>query len=68
MARDIAYNITKVSYRILIPSVELLEGALSDVWSVPVTFIVDGHGKVLYSFSGAKDREELEHILGLKED
>ena len=62
-AKDIAWNVTKVSYPVLIPSKELLKGVLADIFAVPISFITDENGNVLESFMGRKSKEDLKKLI-----
>lgn len=62
-AKDIAWNVTKVSYPVLIPSKELLKGVLADIFAVPTSFITDENGNVLESFMGRKSKEDLKKLI-----
>ncbi len=63
LAQKIVKEDVGVSYTMLEPSAQLLNGVLYDVFSFPTTFIVDENGNILEQFSGTRSKEQFSEIV-----
>ncbi len=59
----IANEVTQVTYPMLIPSLDLLNGVLADIYAVPTSYITDENGKILEFFMGRKSEDDLKQLL-----
>ena len=62
-AVKIAGDDLELSYPVVIPTEDMMKSFLQDVVAVPVTYIVDGNGKVLESFYGKRSKEQFLEIV-----
>lgn len=52
-----------IGYTVVVPSADMQNGILNDVFTFPTTFIVDSEGNILEGFSGSRSREEFIEII-----
>ena len=62
-AERVAHEDIGVTYPVIIPSYELQNGIMGDIFAYPTTYITDSSGTVLESFYGRRTKEQFVEIL-----
>lgn len=64
LGKKISQSDLSLSYTMLVPSTELQNGILKDVYAYPTTYITDDNGNIYEVIIGRKSKEEFAQILG----
>ena len=62
-AERVAHEDIGVTYPVIIPSYELQNGIMGDIFAYPTTYITDSSGTVLESFYGRRTKEQFVEII-----
>lgn len=52
-----------IGYTVVVPSADMQNGILKDIFTFPTTFVVDSEGNILECFSGSRSRDEFIEII-----
>lgn len=52
-----------IGYTVIVPSADMQNGILKDIFTFPTTFVVDSEGNILECFSGSRNRDEFIEII-----
>lgn len=52
-----------IGYTVIVPSADMQNGILKDIFTFPTTFVVDSEGNILECFSGSRSRDEFIEII-----